>query len=346
VKSIFFRYFLYSAAMVFLSFAFLGIVALRVAYVVTEGELMARAFVRLFTMTAFWVMLVAFVTAYVSSRYMARPFRDMAACARSFERGDFTARVSRWDKRGDEIGELAAAFNGMAESLEKSEELRRGFIGGVSHELKTPMTTVAGYIEGILDGTVPPERQGETLVLIREEVLRLSRLVASMLELMRHQTDQTDIRPRPVDITETAARVLLGLEQAAEQKGLNVEVLLPEEPVYALADPDGLTQVFTNLLDNAVKFCNSAGTVSLAVTEKGGRCRVVVGNTGPGIPPEDLPRVFERFHKGDRSRSRDRSGLGLGLYLVKSILNAHGEDITVKSEPGRTEFAFGLPIDS
>ncbi|MDR0249039.1 MAG: HAMP domain-containing histidine kinase [Oscillospiraceae bacterium] len=344
MKSVFFRYFVYSAVTVLLCLAILGFVALRAAYAVTEGELMARAFSRVFMMTAFWVLLIAFVTAYLSSRYMARPFRDMAACARSFERGDFSARVGRWDERDDEIGELAAAFNGMAESLERVEELRRSFIGGVSHELKTPMTTISGYIEGILDGTVPPERREETLVMVREEVLRLSRLVSGMMELSRHETQQMKVRSAPFDISETAARVLLGMEQKINQKGISVDVLVPEEPVIAKGDPDGITQVLTNLLDNAVKFCNPGGSVALTVAAKGGRARVTVKNTGAGIQPEDLPRVFERFYKGDRSRSLDPSGLGLGLYIVKSILNAHGEDIDIRSDTAATEFSFSLPL--
>lgn len=309
-----------------------------------KARVMTSTFLRIYLLTAALVMLIAFGTAYVNSRALARPLHDMAACARQFERGDFTARVNRWVLRDDEVGELAVAFNSMADALEKSEDLRRGFIGGVSHELKTPMTSISGYIGGLLDGTIPKEREKETLRIVSDEILRLSRLVTGMLELSRHQAGQMDLNPKPMDISELSARVLFGFEPKINRKRLNVEVLVPDDPLMILADPDGLTQVMTNLLDNAVKFCNEEGSVSLSVSRKNNRAYVVIRNTGATIPPEDLPYIFDQFHKGDRSRSLDRSGLGLGLYLVKSILNAHNEDIFVMSGNGLTEFMFSLPV--
>ena len=302
------------------------------------------AFLRIYMLTAALIMLIAFGTAYVNSRALARPLHEMAVCARQFERGDFSARLNRWILRDDEIGELAAAFNSMADALEKSEELRRGFIGGVSHELKTPMTSISGYIGGLLDGTIPADRREETLGLVRDEIMRLSRLVTGMLELSRRQSGQMDLVPSQMDISELSTRVLLGFESKANGKNLNVDVLVPDEPMMILADPDGMTQVMTNLLDNAVKFCAPGGSVSLSVTHKSGRAHVAVRNTGATIPPADLPYIFDQFYKGDRSRSLDRTGLGLGLYLVKSILNAHHEDIFVTSENGVTEFMFSLPV--
>ncbi|MCL2031197.1 MAG: HAMP domain-containing histidine kinase [Oscillospiraceae bacterium] len=302
------------------------------------------AFLRIYLLTAALVLLIAFGTAYVNSRALARPLYDMAACARQFERGDFSARPTRWITRDDEIGELAAAFNSMAGALEKGEELRRGFIGSVSHELKSPMTSISGYIGGLLDGTIPADRREETLRIVSDEIMRLSRLVSGMLELSRHQSGQMDLSPRPMDIAELSARLLIGFEGKINAKRLNVEVLVPDEPLVILADPDSMTQVMTNLLDNAVKFCDPGGAVSLSITRRSGRAYVVLRNSGATIPPEDLPYIFDQFHKGDRSRSMDRTGLGLGLYLVKSILNAHNEDIFVMSGSGLTEFMFSLPV--
>jgi signal transduction histidine kinase len=304
---------------------------------------MTSAFLRIYLFTAALVMLIAFGTAYINSRTMARPLYDMAACARQFERGDFTARLGRWVARDDEIGELAGAFNSMADALEKGEALRRGFIGSVSHELKTPMTSISGYIGGLLDGTVPTDRREETLRIVSDEIMRLSRLVTGMLELSRHQSGQMDLSPRPMDIAELSTRLLFGFEPKINAKRLSVEVLVPDEPLMILADPDGMAQVMTNLLDNAVKFCEPGGEVSLSITRRSGRAYAVIRNSGATIPPEDLPYIFDQFHKGDRSRSMDRTGLGLGLYLVKSILNAHNEDIFVMSGNGLTEFMFSLP---
>lgn len=305
---------------------------------------LTSAFLRVYLLTAALVMLIAFGTAYVNSRTLARPLHDIAACARQFERGDFSARSNRWLVRDDEIGELASAFNSMADALEKGEALRRGFIGSVSHELKTPMTSISGYIGGLLDGTIPPERREETLRIVRDEIMRLSRLVTGMLELSRHQSGQMDLNPRPMDIAELSTRLLFGFEPKVNAKHLNVEVLVPDEPLMILADSDGMTQVMTNLLDNAVKFSDPGGSVSLSISRRSGRAYVVIRNTGATIPPEDLPYIFDQFHKGDRSRSQDRTGLGLGLYLVKSILNAHNEDIFVMSGNGLTEFMFSLPV--
>ena len=302
------------------------------------------SFLRIYLLTAALVMLIAFGTAYINSRTQARPLYDMAACARQFERGDFSARLNRLATRDDEFGELAAAFNSMADALEKGEELRRGFIGGVSHELKTPMTSISGYIGGLLDGTIPADRREETLHIVSDEIMRLSRLVSGMLELSRHQSGQMDLNLRPMDIAELSTRLLLGFEPKINANRLNVEVLVPDEPLMILADPDGMTQVMTNLLDNAVKFCEPGGSVSLSITRRSGRAQVVIRNSGATVPPEDLPYIFDQFHKGDRSRSMDRTGLGLGLYLVKSILNAHNEDIFVMSGHGLTEFMFSLPV--
>ena len=289
------------------------------------------------------IVLLSGVTAYFSARRQTKPLRQMAACARSFERGDFSARADTEEMQDGEVYDLAQAFNGMAETLQRGEELRRGFIANVSHELKTPMTTISGYIGGILDGTVPEDRRGETLQTVQEEVMRLSRLVESSASLSRLQTGQLELHPRPFDAAELSLRVLLGFEPRIEEKGLSVKLDVPEpETLYVYADPDSVTQVLTNLLDNAVKFSAPGGELSLSVRTSAGKARVSVGSQGPTIPAEDLPYVFDRFYKADRSRSRDRTGLGLGLFLVRSILNAHNESISVSSKGGRTVFCFTL----
>jgi signal transduction histidine kinase len=273
---------------------------------------------------------------------MTAPLREMAACAHHFARGRFDVRVSRYAERGDETGELASAFNAMADSLEKAEEVRRGFIANVSHELKTPMTTIAGYIDGILDGTVPPARERETLGVVRDEVMRLSRLVRRMVELSRLETGALDLSPQVFDAAELMRRVLLGFEGRIEDKRLDVQAELSETEVKALADPDSIVQVLTNLLDNAVKFADEGGLLALSLYQKAGVITISVKNSGATIPEEDLPFVFERFYKADRSRSSDRKGLGLGLFLVKSLLGAQGQTVAVHSKDGVTEFRFTL----
>ena len=242
-----------------------------------------------------------------------------------------------------EIDELAVAFNNMASSLEQSEYQRQEFVANVSHELKTPMTTIGGYVDGILDGTIPPERERKYLTLVSGEVKRLSRLVRSMLDVSRLQ-DQ-GIPPEKMvrfDVAECLGQGLITFEQKINDKGLDVAVDFPEYPVYAQGDLDAITQVAYNLIDNAVKFCPSGGQLGLTLRASGSKVYVSVSNTGDTIPPEELPLVFDRFHKIDKSRSLNREGWGLGLYIVKTIICSHGEDISVTSRDGKTEFTFTL----
>ncbi len=319
-----------------------GIVVFSSSSVIQRALLLA--FVRIFLLTAVIVLLLAVFSVFGTSRVMARPLLDMAACAQAFAQGDFSARVFRWAQRGDEVGELASAFNAMADAISKAELLRRDFIANVSHELKTPMTIVTGYIEGLLDGTIDERHTGQTLTLVRNEVLRLSRMVASMTQISVLQSGQFEIKQRTFNLCELSMRILLGMEGHINARGLDVDVLLPDDQqLFVNADPDLMAQVLTNLLDNAVKFSEQGGTLTLSMSKRGGKVLVNLINTGPTIPPEDLPYIFERFHKTDRSRSQDRTGLGLGLFLVKSILGAHHEDIHVTSENGVTEFSFSLP---
>lgn len=294
----------------------------------------------LFLMAAAVVILVAALLSSLTSVHQSRPMKEIAAAARKFGHGELGVRVDVGERK-DEIGELAEAFNSMAESLASSERRRSEFIANVSHELKTPMTTIAGFAEGILDGTIPAEREGEYLQVISSETRRLSRLVRSMLELSRLQSDER-LAQQQFDICEAMLRVLVSLESKVTAKDLEVDAQLPEEPVMVWGDPDSITQVCYNLLDNAIKFSPEKGTLGLSVTVKGPKAYISVSNGGRTIPPEELPLIFDRFHKTDRSRSEDRDGVGLGLYIVKTILNTHKENITCTSEEGCTKFTFTM----
>ena len=259
--------------------------------------------------------------------------------------GNFEARIPAVSWRQDEINQLALAFNAMAESMEKSEQLRRDFIANVSHELRTPMTTIGGYVDGVLDGTIPPERQTYYLQIIRDEVRRMNRLVVTMLEIARMQSGNMTLEISAFDIGEQCSRTALNLEERITAKQLDMVLDLPRDTVMVRADRDKITQVLSNLLDNAVKFAQPGTPLVLRVTLHGGKVHVSVQNHGPEISPQDLPHVFDRFHKADRSRGRDRGGLGLGLYIVKTILSGHGESIWVESANGITTFTFTLKVD-
>ena len=233
----------------------------------------------------------------------------------------------------------------MADSLEQAESRRTEFIANVSHELRTPMTTIAGFADGILDGTIPREEENRYLISIRDETRRLSRLVKDMLDVSSTQSKLTDPSRRTIfDLNELLLQTLLSFEDRATRKNLDVDPQLPENNIMVLADKDAITRVIYNLLDNAVKFANPGSCLTLRLYKDEEKAYVSVKDIGETIPPDDLPFIFDRFHKSDRSRSLDKEGMGLGLYLVKAIINSHDEDIAVKSENGMTEFVFTLKL--
>ena len=217
-------------------------------------------------------------------------------------------------------------------------------MANVSHELKTPMTTIAGFADGILDGTIPPERERECLQIISNETRRLSRLVRRMLDLSRLEAADRAGAQEQFNVTEVMLRVLVSLESKINSRQLDVDTDLPDNPVLVWGDPDSITQVCYNLLDNAIKFSTPGSALGISVTTGGGKAHVSVRNHGETIPEGELSMLFDRFHKTDRSRSIDRDGVGLGLYIVKSILDLHKEDITVTSKDGVTEFTFTLTL--
>ncbi len=291
------------------------------------------------------VILIAVVVMSISTRSETRPLREMAQAAREFGHGNLKVRVRTGGHNSEEMDELAVAFNNMAVSLEKSEYQRQEFVANVSHELKTPMTTIGGYIDGILDGTIPPERHRYYMQIVSDETKRLSRLVRSMLDISKLQ-DQgiPEEKKTRFDMEECVGEVLITFEQKINAKNLNVSVDLPEHPVFTRADRDAMTQVVYNLLDNAVKFCTPGGELGLRLREGGNKIYVTVSNEGSTIPAEELPLVFDRFHKIDKARNRSQEGWGLGLYIVKTIVCSHGENISVASREGKTEFTFTLPL--
>lgn len=299
----------------------------------------------IFLATALVVLLGAVATSSILARSQSQQLRSLAAAAHRFGHGDLQARVQPSDSASVEMAELAAEFNSMADSLERSEQLRREFIANVSHELKTPMTTIAGFMDGILDGTIPEECHRQYMETVVSEVRRLSRLVRTMLDISRLQSQGVPERRKSrLDLAECAGRVLISFEQKINEKSIEVEADLPDGGLFAWADADAITQVIYNLTDNAVKFCPQGGRLWLRAKAEGMEARLTVGNTGPTIPPEELPLIFDRFHKTDKSRSVDREGYGLGLYIVKTIMESHNADIQATSHDGETEFSFTLPL--
>ena len=310
----------------------------------TSLDTMWRGFVGLFFMTSFVSLMIAFMSASIAAMRQVKPIREMAQATRLYAEGDFDVRMRDYG-RNDEVGELAASFNNMAESLQQTERQRREFIANIPHELKPPMTTIAGYTDGILDGTIPPENERRYLQIISNESRRLSRMVRRMLDVSQLQAIDPLRGGNHFDICESMRRVLISMEQKINDRHLDVDADIPEEPILVLGDNDMITQVIYNLLENATKFAREGTALYLGITAIDGKARVTVRNLGDTIPADELPLLFERFHKSDKSRSEDKDGVGLGLYIVKTILEQHKEKINVTSEDGVTTFTFSLAME-
>ena len=299
-------------------------------------------FMKIFLSAAAITVVIVLIFVASMSYSMVRPLRQMSSAAKKFAVGDFSVRVKV--NSDDEIGELANALNYMADSLSSGEGMRRSFIANVSHELKTPMTTIAGFIDGMLDGTIPPERQRHYMTVVSNEVKRLSRLVTSMLSLSRIDNGELKIHPADFELFSTIVSILAGFEQRIRERKLDITGLGDFRSIKVHADPDLMYQVIYNLIENAVKFTDEGGTINFAVEETRYDISVMITNTGSGIPPEDIRFIFDRFYKTDKSRSMDKKGMGLGLFIAKTIMRLHGGDIYVESRVNEyTRFTFRLP---
>lgn len=297
---------------------------------------------RMFVTASFFTLIVIFFAVYYTSYSLTKPLTLMSEAARCMAKGDFTKRIPV--NSDDEVGELAAAFNNMTDSLILLEGTRRSFVANVSHELKTPMTTISGFIDGMVDGTIPEEKRGEYLKIVSGEVKRLSRLVQSMLDLAKLESGEMKLNLSNVDLSSTIINIVIAQQQRIEKKNIDIKGLDELDRISIKADIDLLHQVIYNLVDNAVKFTDKNGKIEFKVKSENKKTFVSIKNSGDGIDRADLPHIFERFYKTDRSRSAVKESTGLGLYIVKTIIDIHGGKISVRSVPGKyTEFEFYLP---
>ena len=317
---------------------------------VEPKEASGRAMLKMFLFSAILALAIAFVATYVMTYQMTKPLREMSAAAKQYAKGDFSNRISVPYHKvlggdEDEVAELVTAFNSMANALSAIETSRRNFVANVSHELKTPMTTIGGFIDGILDGTIDSSKSTYYLRIVSDEVKRLSRLVTGMLNMSKIEAGQLKIQPKEFDISAMTFKTMLGFERAIDEKKIEIRGLDKVEPLNICADEDMINQVVYNLIDNAVKFTNEGGYIEVAIKSDSEKMIFSVKNSGKGISREEAGKVFERFYKTDKSRSYDVKGAGLGLYIVKTIIDMHGGLITVNSEPGEyTQFVFWLPL--
>jgi signal transduction histidine kinase len=301
-----------------------------------------------FLQSVWWQFLLvgtlAALVALLLSRWLARgmtqPLRDMAAAARRMEVGDYTTRIHTRSR--DEVGQLAVAFNRMSGELQDLEQSRRDLVANVSHELKTPITAIRAHLENLLDGVERPDP--ETLEVMLAQSERLGRLVEQLLDLSKLESGEVSLSRAPVRLEPLVARVLSEIEVARADRGVRVVPNLPVDLPPIDADAERVHQVLFNLLDNALRFTPSGGKVTVAAQSENGTVHVSVADTGVGIAPEHLPRLFERFYRVDQARSREDGGTGIGLAIARSVVEAHGGHIRAESRLGRgSTFTFDLP---
>lgn len=288
------------------------------------------------------ITLITSVLFIITAKKVVRPFVKMSEKAETFIKGDYSLRLPVDDT--EEFSRLALSFNEMANTIEKYETTHKNFIANISHELRTPMTTIGGFVDGILDGTIPKEEENHYLRLVSEEIRRLSRLVKTMLNISKFEANEMEINYENVNITDLIINTILMFEKKISEKNVNVEGLdCPK--ITISADKDLLSQLFYNIIENAVKFVNEYGIITFNISQTDKYAVVSLKNTGEGLSEDEIPKIFKRFYKTDESRSIDASGIGLGLSIVRSIINLHNGTITVKSiKDEYTEFIIELPL--
>lgn len=271
---------------------------------------------------------------------ITRPLGRLKDAAGKLAQGELSQRVEV--DSGDEVGKLAQAFNEMAESLQRAERLRKNMVADIAHELRTPLAVIQGHLEALQDGVFAPTQ--ENIGIIHEETLLLARLVDDLRELALADAGQLEIEGGPVNLEALISRVVTGMRKEASEKGVFLVEEVPERLPKVRADAQRINQVVSNLLSNGITYTPSGGKITVAAEEVDGWVEVRVTDTGPGIPPEEMPYLFKRFYRSDRSRSRAQGGSGLGLAIAKQLVEAHGGRIWAESEPGQgATFVFTLP---
>jgi signal transduction histidine kinase len=283
-------------------------------------------------------VIASIVLAIVLARMLARPLNEIGGAARRIADGDYAARVPR--DGPEELASLADSFNQMAASLERQESLRRDFIANAAHELRTPLTNLQGYLEALRDGVITADRA--TYESLHEEADRLVRLSRSLDALAEGDAGGNPPVLVELDVASAIRSALDLVAPAIERARLRLVVAVPAT-LAARADPDGLAQVLANLLSNAIRYTPADGTITVRAERRPADVLISVSNTGEGIPPEDIDRVFERFYRVEKSRDRAHGGAGIGLAIVKQLVEAAGGRVGAESGGGQTRFWFSLP---
>lgn len=304
------------------------------------GEPLKRVYEIIWFSAVFAIFTSGFIIYYFSQKILIKPLAKINSAADKIAKGEVNRRVDI--ESNDEIGELAKAFNSMADTLEEVENNRRAFISNVSHELRSPITSIKGFIGGILDGIIPKEKESYYLSVAYEEIQRLTRLINDLLDLSAVEAGKFSLNIQEHDINEIIRLSTIKFGEIIRSKKINVDVWLEDKEVYVLADKDKIIQVMTNLIDNAIKYVEQGGNIEVRTKIRGQKVFVSVFNDGPNISKEDEKHVWDRFYKGDKSRT-SKVSTGLGLAIVRRIINQHNEDIWFENKENRgVKFIFTL----
>ena len=302
----------------------------------------------MFLMAGILAIIIGCAISYIQSRRITKPIKEVNKVVLDIAAGDFSKRITA---SNDEIGQLASSFNYMADSIERHEKTRRSFVSDISHELRTPMTSISGFVGGILDGTIPAEKQNEYLKIVYDESVRLTKLANDMLEMTKMQSSKYKLDISEFDINELVRICIIQLGQKIDAKNLEIEAEFENDKMIVLADKDAIKRVIINILDNAVKFSYNNTKIIIKTKNINRNAYVSIGNFGEGMNEDEIDNVFDRFYKTDKSRSEDKKGVGLGLSFAKNIINLHKEKIWVESIDAKegtdvkyTEFTFTLKL--
>lgn len=289
-------------------------------------------------------LLIATILLYIISQKISKPILEINKITKVIASGEFSKRVAI--ESNDEIGQLAESFNNMAQELDKLEEMRKGFIADVSHELRSPLTLIKGYIKGLMNMDLTYEKRQEYLNIISDETERLTELINNLLDLSKMESGKYSVNMTKFDINELIRRNIIKFSNKLEEKDIEVEVSFSHDPIFVLAEKDSISQVLSNLIDNAIKFMHDKDSLTIKAEKENKKAIVSIKDTGIGISEDDIKNIWQRFYKGDKSRSRQVKGTGLGLSIVKEIIKSHNEKIWVQSKiDGGTEFTFTLRLE-
>jgi len=307
----------------------------------TSLQILFRAIGLYFIWGGLIAVAIALAITFFLSRRILAPVKALTSAAERLGRGDFSQRVHVKDR--SELGELANTFNSMASDLERAEQLRQNMVADIAHELRTPLSNIRGYLEAVRDGVMRPD--ADAIRSLDEEAALLSRLVDDLQELSLAEAGELKLICQAEDIGELIKQTVDGVQAQAMAKGVSVSIDLPDKLPAVNIDSQRISQVLRNLLENAIAHTAKGGTVTVIARQQADYIEVAVNDTGEGIPAEDLPNIFERFYRVDKSRARATGGSGLGLTIAKRLVEAHGGKIEAKSELGKgSRFAFTLPI--